>query len=271
MAARASARPGIPYKAQRPVAARRGIMNDCIVTDGARPARLLPQLPLLLPPPAPVHAWFALAAITIACGAAPALGQGAAPTTRTAVPTVQAAASSTAASRTSPAPAAQLQVERAATPLALPAAAGEDLAANARRGASRLAAPGANPQSEPARVIITPRTRAAELAGYYQRYAERIECASERAYPQAARGKSFTLMVTASVLADGSLENVQVDRSSGNQEVDGAVAAVVRAAAPFDKFVPEMARYRVADITSQWQFAPRRGRGAPVTQCRPGE
>ena len=64
------------------------------------------------------------------------------------------------------------------------------------------------------------------------------------------------LILTVSVLADGSIERVEVDRSSGVRAVDNAARAIVKLAAPYGRFSPEMkARYGVLDLTMSWTFS----------------
>jgi len=121
------------------------------------------------------------------------------------------------------------------------------------------------------RGALGPATRDAELAAYYNAFTRRIECLSERSYPQAARGRSFRLSVTVSVFADGRLEKVEIERPSGNPDVDAAVLALVRSAAPYEAFSGTVAdRYAVLDISSRWQFAYAKNQGGRVEQCQLG-
>lgn len=105
------------------------------------------------------------------------------------------------------------------------------------------------------RGYVTPSTRQKEYATYYEVFARRIECTGNRHYPEAARAQTFAVTVTVSVLADGKVEKVEIDRSSGNAAVDAAVRRLVQQAAPFAPFTPPMrAKYAVLDITSSWTF-----------------
>ena len=120
----------------------------------------------------------------------------------------------------------------------------------------------------PRRGYVTPSTRSAEYAAYYLRFATRIECAAEKNYPPAAKGRTLKSIATVSVLADGSVEKVEIDRSSGVAEVDAAIAAVVRAAAPFDSFSGTMRKsYYVLDITSAWTFSPDHDKSKDDPDC----
>jgi protein TonB len=57
------------------------------------------------------------------------------------------------------------------------------------------------------------------------------------------------------VRADGSLDAVRVVRSSGSKVLDDAAVGIVRLAAPFAPFPPEIrAEADVLDITRTWQF-----------------
>jgi len=121
------------------------------------------------------------------------------------------------------------------------------------------------------RLRVTASTRDADLAAYYNAYAQRIECISERNYPQAARGRRYHLMVTVSVLSDGSLEKAEIDRPSGSADVDSAVLALARSAAPYEPFpVGVRERYDALELGSRWDFAPVKDDGGRAAQCRLG-
>lgn len=108
----------------------------------------------------------------------------------------------------------------------------------------------------PKRGHLTPSTREVALATYFSQFSHKIECAGEKNYPPAAKGGTFKAIVKVSVLPDGAVEKIVIDRSTGSPQVDQAIGGIVRAAAPFDKFPPTIReRYGVLDMTSLWAFS----------------
>ena len=76
------------------------------------------------------------------------------------------------------------------------------------------------------------------------------------AYPEAAKGRRFRLVMTASIFADGRIEKIEIDRPSGNPEVDAAAVRIVKLAGPYGRFSDAMhAKYGVLDLTMTWTFA----------------
>jgi len=109
--------------------------------------------------------------------------------------------------------------------------------------------------ARPKRGYVTPSTREVEYAMYFKQWAEKVERVGNVNYPEAARGRTFRLVMTVSVLADGRVEKIEIDRSSGNREVDAAARRIVRLAETFGRFSPAMqARYGVLDLTMTWSF-----------------
>jgi periplasmic protein TonB len=109
--------------------------------------------------------------------------------------------------------------------------------------------------ARPKRGYVTPSTREVEYAMYFKQWAEKVERVGNVNYPEAARGRTFRLVMTVSVLADGRVEKIEIDRSSGSREVDAAARRIVRLAETFGRFSPAMqARYGVLDLTMTWSF-----------------
>ena len=58
-----------------------------------------------------------------------------------------------------------------------------------------------------------------------------------------------------SIRADGSVENVEVNRSSGQRVLDAAAVKIVEMAAPFAPFPPDIRRDTdILHITRTWTF-----------------
>ncbi|MCL1826365.1 MAG: energy transducer TonB [Betaproteobacteria bacterium] len=94
------------------------------------------------------------------------------------------------------------------------------------------------------------------LEKYLVGFRRKIACSASLHYPEAARGKIYgEMIVTISILADGSFEKARVDRSSGHKALDDSVINIARQAAPFEPFPPEIRRDTDAlDITRAWTF-----------------
>lgn len=131
-----------------------------------------------------------------------------------------------------------------------------------------LLAASAYAQTAP-RGYVTSSTRDALLAGYYNAYARRIECVGNRAYPPAAKGRTLRVVATASVRADGGLENAALERASGVAELDAAVLAIIRAGAPYPAFPRALrTQYGALDLVATWTFGPVGAREpGPPTDC----
>ena len=62
-------------------------------------------------------------------------------------------------------------------------------------------------------------------------------------------------MVTVAVRADGTVENIEIDRSSGSRILDISVEKIVQLAGPFKPFPAELRKDAdVLHITRNWAF-----------------
>ena len=112
-------------------------------------------------------------------------------------------------------------------------------------------------QERPRRRFVGARTREFRFARYIEDWRLKIERVGELNYPQAARDRRLygSLVVTVSIKADGSLDSVDINRSSGHQVLDRAAIRIVHLAAPYAKFPPEIAKDTdILSITRTWQF-----------------
>jgi len=97
----------------------------------------------------------------------------------------------------------------------------------------------------PKKTIITPSTRGVGYAMYYKAIQKRIEDIGTLNFPQANGRKLYgQLVLSIPVFQDGTIYEkeggISVDRSSGNAALDEAAMKIVRRAAPFGKFPPNM-------------------------------
>jgi len=112
-------------------------------------------------------------------------------------------------------------------------------------------------QERPRRRFIGARTQEFRFARYIEDWRQKVERVGELNYPQAARTQRVygSLVVTVSIKADGSLEKVDINRSSGQQILDDAAVRIVRLAAPFAPFSSDIAKDTdILSITRTWTF-----------------
>ncbi|MDR0703344.1 MAG: energy transducer TonB [Azoarcus sp.] len=91
---------------------------------------------------------------------------------------------------------------------------------------------------------------------YLAVFRRKIACSASRHYPKAARGKTYgELVMTVSILADGSIETARIERGSGHKILDNGALDIARKAAPFPPFPPEIrADTDALDVTRTWTF-----------------
>jgi periplasmic protein TonB len=95
-------------------------------------------------------------------------------------------------------------------------------------------------QKLPRRKFIGARTEGVVYAEYVDKWRQRIEKVGTQHFPEEARrGKIFgSLVMTVHVKADGSVEKIEIDRSSGFPVLDNAARHAVELASPFPAFPP---------------------------------
>ncbi len=96
-------------------------------------------------------------------------------------------------------------------------------------------------------------TKAAEDAAYLHQWRQKIENVGNLNYPDLNLYGELTLLVA--IRANGTIEKVEVRRSSGYRSLDEAAQRIVRQAAPFDPF-PEAIRKHtdILEIIRTWRF-----------------
>ena len=110
-------------------------------------------------------------------------------------------------------------------------------------------------QKRPRRTFVGARAKEFRFARYIEDWRLKIERIGELNYPAAARGVYGTLQVSVSIRADGSLDGVEISRPSGKKVLDDAAIRIVRLAAPFAPFPPDIAEDTdILSITRTWSF-----------------
>lgn len=122
-------------------------------------------------------------------------------------------------------------------------------------------------QKRPRKKFIGANAREYRFAQYEEDWRVKVERVGTLNYPAEARGKHFGhLRMTVTIRADGSVESVELDRSSGLKVLDAAAFKIVRMASPFAPFPADIRRDTdLLVITRTWFF----GQGDQIwTQAR---
>lgn len=112
-------------------------------------------------------------------------------------------------------------------------------------------------QKRPKRKFIGARTQEYKFAAYVESWRQKVEKVGNLNYPQVAKDQGIygRLRMTVSIKADGSIETVEINQSSGSKVLDDAARRIVELAAPYAVF-PEEVRKEVdiLSITRTWTF-----------------
>jgi protein TonB len=112
-------------------------------------------------------------------------------------------------------------------------------------------------QERPKRKFVGARAQEYRFASYVDNWRLKIERIGNLNYPQEARARKLygSLQLTVAIKADGEVESVEINRSSGHKVLDQAAVRIVRLAAPFDRFPDNIrADTDVLHITRTWTF-----------------
>jgi len=104
---------------------------------------------------------------------------------------------------------------------------------------------------------VSASTREFRYANYLAAWARKVERIGNLNYPQAAKEQHLhgNLILHVAVRKDGTVEAIRVVRSSGYDVLDQAAVNIVKLAAPYSPFPPDIAgETDVLDIVRTWQF-----------------
>ena len=165
---------------------------------------------------------------------------------------LQAAKSVTTAEQPKPASAAEAPQ---------PQVSGQELATSAlaiARLEAQIARQTEKYQKRPIRKFIGSSAEEYRFTQYVEDWRLKVERIGNLNYPDDARGRIYgSLMLKVSIKADGSLESVQVMRSSGHQILDRAAERIVKMASPYASFPANIKRDAdILEIVRTWTFAP---------------
>lgn len=113
-------------------------------------------------------------------------------------------------------------------------------------------------QKRPRKKFIGARASEYRFAQYEEDWRQKIERIGTLNYPAEARGKLYgNLRLTVTIRPDGSVQSVDLDRSSGLKVLDAAAFKIVRMASPFAPFPPDIRKDTdLLVITRTWFFGP---------------
>ena len=112
-------------------------------------------------------------------------------------------------------------------------------------------------QKLPRRKFIGARTQEYRFAQYIEDWRIKVERIGNLNYPEQARRKKLygKLQLSVSILKDGSVENVEVSRSSGHRILDAAAMRIVKLASPYAPLPPSILKDTdILTITRTWTF-----------------
>ena len=112
-------------------------------------------------------------------------------------------------------------------------------------------------QKRPRRQFVGARTTEYRFARYIDDWRLKIERIGTLNYPSAARDQKIygSLQLTVSIRANGAVETVEINRSSGHRVLDEAAVRIVHLGSPYATFSADIARDTdVLSITRTWIF-----------------
>jgi protein TonB len=111
-------------------------------------------------------------------------------------------------------------------------------------------------QKRPRKQFIGARAAEYRFAQYEEDWRMKIERIGSLNYPAEARGKFYgNLQLTVTIRADGTVESIELSRSSGLKVLDAAAFRIVNMATPFAAFPPDIRRDTdLLVITRTWFF-----------------
>lgn len=114
-----------------------------------------------------------------------------------------------------------------------------------------------NYQKRPKRKFLGARVQEYRFASYVESWRQKVERVGNLNYPEQAKTQQIygTLRLTVSIRADGSLESVELNKSSGFTVLDEAAKHIVEMAAPYAEFPADIRKDTdILSITRTWTF-----------------
>ena len=112
-------------------------------------------------------------------------------------------------------------------------------------------------QKRPRRRFLGARTPEFRFARYIEDWRQKIERVGTLNYPEAAKNQKIygSLQLTVSIKPDGTVDAIEINRSSGQKVLDDAARRIVQLAAPYAAFPVDIAKDTdILSITRTWTF-----------------
>lgn len=112
-------------------------------------------------------------------------------------------------------------------------------------------------QKRPRRKFLGARTQEFRFAQYIEDWRLKIERIGTLNYPEAAKNQRIygSLQLTVSIKQDGTVDNIEINRSSGQKILDEAARRIVQLAAPYAAFPADISKDTdILSITRTWTF-----------------
>ena len=112
-------------------------------------------------------------------------------------------------------------------------------------------------QKMPRRKFVGARTQEYRFAQYIEDWRVKVERIGNLNYPEQARQQKVfgSLILSVSIQKDGSVENIEISKSSGYRILDAAAMRIVKLAAPYSPLPPNITRdVDILTITRTWTF-----------------
>ena len=112
-------------------------------------------------------------------------------------------------------------------------------------------------QKRPRRTFIGARAKEYRFARYIDDWRLKIERIGTLNYPQAARDQKIygSLRLTVSIRQDGTVENIEINQSSGHKILDEAAIRIVKLAGPYAALPADITKDTdILGITRTWTF-----------------
>ncbi len=112
-------------------------------------------------------------------------------------------------------------------------------------------------QKLPRRKFIGARTQEYRFAQYIEDWRVKVERIGNLNYPEQARRQQIygKLQLSVSIRKDGSVESIEVSKSSGQRILDAAAMRIVKLAAPYSPLPPSITKdVDILTITRTWSF-----------------
>lgn len=114
-----------------------------------------------------------------------------------------------------------------------------------------------NYQKRPKRKFVGARVQEYRFAAYVEAWRQKVEKVGNLNYPEEAKAHKLygQLRMTVSIRADGNIDSLEINQSSGHKVLDDAARRIVELAAPYAEFTADMRKDTdILSITRTWTF-----------------